>query len=1505
MENISWNIIDKYFRDNPYNLVSHHLTSYNKFFSTDIKKVFKDNNPLRFIEKVDSSSDDEPFECRIFMGGKNGENVYFSKPIIYDENSEQEATLMYPNLARLRDMTYGVNIYYDIDIEFKYLIDGTMQETTMKKEKVLACTFPIMLHSDLCILRDLPVETRYNMGECKNDHGGYFIIDGKEKVLVSQEKFADNMLYIKEHKEDSNYLYTAEIRSVSEDPSKPVRKTSLGLVREGSKYANHNIVVNVPNIRIPVPLFILMRALGVSSDKEIIEHCLLNLEKNEEFVDLFIPSVHDAAGIFNQQTAINYLKEFTKRRTTTGVIEILMDYFIPHIGSNNFIDKAYFVGHMVYKMLRVYRKIDLPTDRDSFIFKRVELSGALIYQLFRDYYIQQAKSIEQKIDKEFYYHDKEYKKNFPSLIENNFTKVFKPELINTGIRKAFKGDWGATDETKKVGVIQDLNRLSNYSFNSHLRKIILPLDSTAKVVGPRLLHSSQYGFIDPIDTPDGGNCGLHKHMAISTYVTSGTSAEPMITWFRLKGNMKKLAECNTNTLYSFTKVFVNGRWVGVLDAPIEIIGLFKLYRRNGLIPAFNSISFSYQKNEIHVYTDAGRLTRPLFYVDKETLSFNQKGISKKILDGDFSWPEVVSGFLKKAHNEDEVNVENYYYDIKALYPNLSNKLKNVKSISALEAVFKNVMAVVDYLDSSEKNSVLIASDMDGLKGNTRASHIEIHPSLIFGVMGNSVIFPETNPAPRNVFSCGQSRQAVSVYHTNYHNRIDKMGVVLNYGQIPLVKSRYLKYINNEEIPYGVNTIVAIMSYTGYNVEDAILINKASVDRGLFRTTYFSDYESREETASKTNNETDLKFSPVLKLPLVKGIKPNYDYDSLNEYGLIKEETVMDDKKVVIGRVMSSADVDEPPIDSSVFPKKGQLGIVDKSFITEGEEGTRIAKIRVREERIPAIGDKMASRAGQKGTIGLVIPEKDMPYTSDGSVPDLIINPHAIPSRMTIGQFMETVIGSSCSLLGGFGDCTAFTSKGHNTETFGNVLQKNGFNSRGNKVMYSGLTGEQLSADVFMGPTYYMRLKHMVKDKVNSRADGPKTSLTRQAVQGRAKDGGLRIGEMERDGIMAHGASAFLNDSFMNRADEYYMAICNKTGGIAAYNKDTKLMLSPFADGPLKFNTSFDGNITMEKVSQFGRSFSIVRIPYSFKLLLHELQTMNVHMKIITEDNIDHLMSMSYSDNINKLMKNDNKLSLLFTKLRNDFNKIQNIVKEPLVVPEAVNESGAAFVPMTPPGTPTVNRTPDSMKGDSDSESYHPISPQTPMDSPQVNYESNSIEYPGSPGGTPPQVQIERAKQQAQQASMPGTKESTTEDDMMIDPIENKDLPDISQFSLSETDKIPQVEQSGESLKIRDANVDAQFNALPSEDKVKLMKMVAIAEAEKQKEDEEKQKSLNIQTESLKQSQTAIPAIIVPVQDPISILKVEDKKEEDSEEKKEENASDTKTVSFDSNVTDNK
>ena len=1415
----TWKIIDKYFEDNPQGLVRHHIESYNDFFKRGIFQIFKEKNPLRIQTRYDTDIDEYRSQCIMYFGGKDGSKIYFGKPVIYDDNNSH---FMYPNEARLRNMTYGITVHYDVEVEFidilkdgekptivgddtileeadseieggsktkaplrrkrakrtevdltpmeaalfkdatnKSMMSSNVQKRTIILDQIFLGRFPIMVQSNHCILNGLPREVRHTMGECSNDMGGYFIINGKEKTVVSQEKFGDNMLYIR-NVDDDTYLYSAEIRSVSENVSKPIRTLSVKMMKPTDKFSFKNIVVNIPNVRKPIPLFIVFRALGIISDKQIITMCLLDLHKYADMVDLFIPSVHDAGGIMTQQTALKYIATHIKGSTIPHALEILADYFLPHVGEMNYLQKGYYLGHIVFKLLSVYTGIEQPTDRDNFKYKRIELVGTLMYDLFREYYTMQQKQIHLSFEEIIYFNQSLYADNLYGLIQQNYKEVFNNRIVESGFKTAFNGNWGAKAHTKRIGVVQDLNRLTFYSALSHLRKTNLPLDASVKVVGPRVLHMTQWGFFDPIDTPDGGNIGLHKHMAITAYITQGYSREIIIKWLREKGSMKILEECTPKLISALTKVIVNGHWAGVIDQPFEIIQKIKLFRRNALIPIYTSATFDIKNNTVFIYTDAGRICRPIFYKDDETgkMSYDNKNFNKYLNDDSFTWENLITGFNKKKIDNFNPN-NNKLYELDELYD-----VNNDETNPAKLQKFLQDKSIIDYIDTNETEGSLIAmnlKEMDNHK-HQNFTHIEIHESLIFGVLTNLVNYPENNPATRNSFSCGQTKQSCSIYHTNHQVRMDKMAAVLTYGQIPLVKTRYLKHINNEENPYGENAIVAVMCYTGYNVEDAILVNEGSLKRGLFRTTYYTTYESHEEKSKSKNITTEIAFTNIENTIGVTGMKPGYDYSYLDKSGIIRENTKLNDKIVMIGLTNRSSE-NSYITDASKMPKKGQMGVVDKTFITDGEDGTRIAKVRVREERIPNLGDKMASRAGQKGTIGLVIPESDMPFNKDGIRPDLIINPHAIPSRMTIGQFVETITGKASAIYGGFGDCTAYNNDGSKIGVFGELLCKSGYHSSGNEILYSGMTGQQLEAEIFMGPNYYMRLKHMVKDKINYRARGPNQQLTRQPVSGRANDGGLRIGEMERDGVISHGASAFLKESMMERADKYKLAICNTTGLTAIYNPAKNIFISPMADGPVKFTDNINEQMSIETVTRFGRNFSTIDVPFAFKLLLQELQTINIQMRIITEDNIDQFDNMAYSTNINLLTNNpdataESIIKNIKTALRNNtsvnnFNKIPDsvdidtdIVND--IVCSSKTDENEDIWPESPdyppPGSPAYP-PPESPAYPPESPPYAPYSPaynpnpsvSSNIDSPPYNpnsppYNPNTPPYnPNSPG----------------------------------------------------------------------------------------------------------------------------------------------------------------------------
>jgi DNA-directed RNA polymerase II subunit RPB2 len=1182
---LGFTIISKYFKENPNFLVDHHLESYNRFVNHDIHQLITQNNPISFnknLVKIDGE-DVAIHSCDIYVGGKKGDLIRFAKPILF-ENGENQ--YLYPNIARLQNLTYAFSIVLDLEFEFK--INNKVEEKTVIIKDVFFGNIPIMIQSEMCILHGMSPEVRFNMGECKIDPGGYFIIDGSEKTIITQERFANNILRLSKTPNQETHSYIAEIRSESEDESKPVRETKVRMMsyhdventelkEEEMQHINQTvqqqIVVDIPNINMPIPLFIVFRALGIISDKDIIKMCVP--DDDPIMMELLRPSVYDAGKIFTQQLAIEYMAPFTKYLRDYHVYFILSDYFLPHINSltdpdrhfsYDLLEKAHFLGYMVNRMLRLSINLDVPTDRDSFQFKRVEPSGVLLSDLFKEFYKAQIKDIIRTLDIAHNEHEGTYNTDstaFKEFVVTSLPPVMsKKRVTEKGIMNGMKGDWGSEIYTKRVGLSQQLNRLSYSTAISLLRKCVVQMDENSVVLGPRYLHSTQWGMMCPVDS-DGGDVGTHKQFSICTKISTGTSKTEILN---LLQSYKEPIRCipiidsRPELLYMYTKIFVNGHWKYSTTTPTEIVTDIKYKRRTGSIDKWISVSFNIRENIIYIYTDEGRVYRPVLYIneDKE-VSFSKKDVK-------LDWKQLIQGTPDHPSS-------------------------------------------VEYIDCVESNTALISTQHLTDYTDTNYTHVEIHPSLILGYMGLQIIFPEHSPLPRNAFSCGQSRQAVGMYNTNYQNRMDKTGLVLNYGQMPLIKSYYLQHLNQEYIPYGVNAIVAIMCYTGYNTEDAILINKSSLERGMFNTSYFSVYEETEDEEKK------MFFAPNEELP------------QFDENGIIRTQTIIDNKTPIINMSVNSKT-------RHIYTKRDQQGYVDKTYITSNAVGHRTVKVRICDERIPNIGDKFASRAGQKGTCGIVMSELDMPFNEHGIRPDLIINPHALPSRMTLGQLIESLIGKVHLEHGSYGDCTAFNNK-TDVESYGDKLREYDFHSKGTEILYNGMSGEPIKTDIYIGPTYYMRLKHIVKDKINFRERGPMTGLTRQPVQGRANEGGLRIGEMERDGVVANGLNMFETESMMLRGDgtyidaenhsrkPYRITVDNVTGLIAIVSKNT--IYSPTIDGPMEITDQ-----GIKSVPKYDKQTSTINVPYSFKLFMQEIATMNIQMRLVTSDNINHFDSMGWT-----------------------------------------------------------------------------------------------------------------------------------------------------------------------------------------------------------------------------------------------------------------------------------
>jgi DNA-directed RNA polymerase II subunit RPB2 len=474
------------------------------------------------------------------------------------------------------------------------------------------------------------------------------------------------------------------------------------------------------------------------------------------------------------------------------------------------------------------------------------------------------------------------------------------------------------------------------------------------------------------------------------------------------------------------------------------------------------------------------------------------------------------------------------------------------------------------------------------------THCEIHPSLILGALASCIPFPHHNQSPRNTYQSAMGKQAVGVHCTSYNKRFDTFSHVLGNPQKPLIETKLMKYLNADKLPNGINVIVAIATYTGYNQEDSIIFNQASIDRGLFSSTFYRTYKDEEKKNQLSGEEEKFMKPDKTKLLYPKPC----NYSKLNENGFVDKDTYVTESDILIGKgVPIKNNKNYNYKDNSTTLRKNENGYVDENHVTTNSDGYKVCKTRIRSYRYPEIGDKFSSRHGQKGTIGMIYKPEDMPFTSSGITPDIIINPHAIPSRMTIAQLIECILGKVCCSTGNIGNGTAFDRV--NVNNIMDMLTEIGYDKNGNEILYNGISGDQIKTSIFMGPTYYQRLKHMSGDKIHSRSSGPIVTMTRQPAEGRSSHGGLRFGEMERDCMIAHGTSNFLKERMMDVSDKYHIFICSECNMPAIANPSNNLY-------------------ECKKCNNY-KKFTRVNLPYSCKLLMQELQCMNIAPRFLTEN----------------------------------------------------------------------------------------------------------------------------------------------------------------------------------------------------------------------------------------------------------------------------------------------
>ena len=1312
-----WDILDLYFKDHKYPFTGHHLDSYRDFIKSQIPYIIKSYNPITMIKYDDY--DNITMKVDVYVGGEDGNEIYVDRPTTFEDGTPK---LITPNDARMKNLTYESHLFAKVYIKITVPDSGKIFTKTFNN--VAIGSIPIMLHSDICVLKNQGSNILRELGECPYDTGGYFIIDGKEKVIVAQEKIVTNKLFVtKLSDNDDGFSYKGVIRCVAdkgalaprsvefyyvEIPVIDIMSNEVSNIRNSKKNASGNnylygsIHVSLPSFNGKIPLVILFRAFGIESDKDIYNTIFGNkLNDNERnyFNEFIRPSIMSTTfieddfeyAIYTQEDAIKYLKNKVRYGTIEHVKSTLTMDIFPNI--QHFSDKGKYLGYLVLEFIKTVINVTPISDRDSYIFKRVDISGFMLSELFQEAYQKLRDSIRNTMDSMYYYGSWKQQDNYDNFItEHNIYKLVSSMIVTDTFNKSLKGRWGlASDDDPEMGKVQDLSRISYIGYLSHLRRVNIPIDRSIKITGPHRLHSQQWGMMCPFESPDGGSIGYLKNLSLLAKITAGLGTDN-ISQCLIDIGIIPLSNYNLYTNKNITNVFLNGTLFGITGDPIFVTRILKAYRRNGLINILISISWHIPTNEIRIFTEAGRPCRPLLILKKNKKMENEITVYKQKCE---NWFDMLNGHTIKL--KDNEKTDDYYYrdiyinplDISIVKQNYSgkggasystaqydtkyydnkfygggeenenpgiinritNSLFNHKS-SALTGgagdndsedeadsdsyngdddhegdgeynkhyrnkykkiltVLENNAACIEYLDNEETDTSLIAMNKDEI--TPYHTHLEIHPSTILSVVSGNIPMCNHNQSVRNVFHAAQSKQAISMYATNFNNRFDTMSYVLHYPQRAIINTRIAQYTSSDIMGNGFNTIVAIMTYTGYNQEDSIMINRATINRGLNSLSYYKSITATSKIVSQYERTI---FGNPIKMKeqgiKIQGIKKR-DYSFINDKGFIKEGTyIPQGQEVIIVGMLNVKEVYKEVkrgvfieqvketiyTDISISTDNSLYGTVDKVYVSNklSGEDSIVCKVRFLKIKKPEFGDKHASRHGQKGVLGMIIPEENMPFTKDGVRPDIIINPHAIPSRMTIGHLVECIFAKMCCLDGMLGDATVFIPI-DNSKIY-KRLESNSFNKHGNEILYNGFTGRQIETEIFIGPTYYFRLKHMVAEKLNARGIGKLAGLTRQPTEGRRRGGGLRIGEMERDTVLSHGISLFLKESMMERSDKYTWCACKRCGTLVAFN--------------ITQNINVCKNCNNDDVS-------VIQTPYAFKLFTQELEAMGLQMRINTEE----------------------------------------------------------------------------------------------------------------------------------------------------------------------------------------------------------------------------------------------------------------------------------------------
>ncbi|AET41578.1 DNA-directed RNA polymerase III core subunit RET1 Ecym_8300 [Eremothecium cymbalariae DBVPG len=1097
-----WNLLPAFLKVK--GLVKQHLDSFNYFVDVDLKKIIKAN------EMVLSDVDPEFY-------------LKYVDIRVGQRSNSSRIDMLPPHECRLRDMTYSAPIYVDIEYTRGRLI-------VLHKDVEIG-KMPIMLRSNKCILNGASEETMAKLNECPLDPGGYFIVNGTEKVILVQEQLSKNRIIVEADEKKS--IVQASVTSSTHE-----RKSKTYVVTKNEKiYLKHN------SISEEVPIVIVLKACGVVSDLEIMQ---LVCGNNSSYQDIFAINFEEASkmNIYTQQQALEYIgtKVKTIRRQKLTIlqegIEAIATTVIAHltVEALDFREKALYIAIMTRRVVMAIQNCKMVDDRDYVGNKRLELAGQLMSLLFEDLFKKFNNDFKASIDKVL------KKPNRAEMYDALLSINVHSNNITSGLNRAIStGNWSLKRfKMERAGVTHVLSRLSYISALGMMTRISSQFEKSRKVSGPRALQPSQFGMLCTSDTPEGEACGLVKNLALMTHITTDDEEEPIKRLCYLLG-VEDIGLIDSASLHDNYGVYLNGTIIGTARYPTKFVHQFRILRRTGKISEFISIYTNIHQNAVHIVTDGGRICRPLIIV-KNGKSMVASSHLKRLLDGKLQFDD----FLK--------------------------------------------LGLVEYLDVNEENDSFIALyEKDIHEGIT---HLEIEPFTVLGAVAGLIPYPHHNQSPRNTYQCAMGKQAIGAIAYNQFKRIDTLLYLMIYPQQPMVKTKTIELIDYDKLPAGQNATVAVMSYSGYDIEDALVLNKSSIDRGFGRC----------ETRKKTT--TILKRYPNHTQDIIGGMRvdengePIWQHKSLGPDGL--GEVGM---KVESGQIYINKSVPTNASDSVLTQSQSQYreapiiyrapepSHIDQVMMSVSDNDQALIKVLLRQNRRPELGDKFSSRHGQKGVCGIIVQQEDMPFNDQGICPDIIMNPHGFPSRMTVGKMIELVSGKAGVLNGTLEYGTCFG--GSKLADMSEILINNGFNYSGKDMLYSGITGECLQAYVFFGPIYYQKLKHMVLDKMHARARGPRAVLTRQPTEGRSRDGGLRLGEMERDCVIAYGASQLLLERLMLSSDAFEVDVCDKCG----------LM-------------GYSGWCTSCKSAEHVIK---ITIPYAAKLLFQELLSMNIAPRLMLGD----------------------------------------------------------------------------------------------------------------------------------------------------------------------------------------------------------------------------------------------------------------------------------------------